>query len=918
MSETAKKLDHNAAFMDDMARSILHSLGQAIFLVDASGKVVPPVNEFSEKIFTFDIEGKSLFESLYRNITKDSVAYSQINTVLSTVFGEDDIQWDLMLDHLPTKIVYNPLEDKAPPNSNFNKTLSVTYSPLWDEDDLLEYIVVTAKDVTLEEKKKVAVKKNETELNTDIDIVQELAQNSATDLEEYFGSTYALLDDCQDRLKKIHLKKENFNVLFRNLHTIKGNSHIYGFSYMSNVVHKIETAVTDIKNQQTLASLKSEEIMKLEDGINKIQTEVQRYNRLAKKIFHISNQFDLKMINKLNRYAIQMDIIFSKIFTKISINWNDINDKEQVERIYKDLYSNNQNYDYIFAMQRVLNGVKKVGQNLDVPEIIDYARVFSSTISEIACGNQLSRKQIETGLILAHRNLVERAKQLYVSSDLPTWYDGNVTVWTPLFYGTFNMMKCFQNLFESEHENEEKRAVAEIALINSVEDLLVDSSQSNILYFRATAKQLYAMIKEENPEKNKNSIFLTIKELWKYVSTVSLLNTAFRASKEMRESFNQIISSFESSKVNKDQIKDTAETSQNLLFTTFEWISNSGHHPFEFLSESASVIYEKDFNVNDNEKQLQESIDLFIWPEEKPPTLEGYFSKLKTTHSLDEILSYFKDEATKSKLASIIYRFLTHNGHNLFYLKVIDLVYLLEIYIENESTIRKRQISQTKSVMSFNIDRLANSIKLLDKGDLHLARRRIGKAFECLLNVPVKPSLLRFCSSVDETSEKLGKKVNFRIYGDDITLSKDRLSELSDCITHILRNSIDHGVEDPETRKKFGKSEVAILEIECREDDNEINLIIRDDGRGINADEVGKRAVRMGKLTENELQMMTEEEKILLIFLPTLSTKNDISSISGRGIGMDVVKDNVERIGGRIEVISERGKGTTMKITLSI
>lgn len=175
---------------------------------------------------------------------------------------------------------------------------------------------------------------------------------------------------------------------------------------------------------------------------------------------------------------------------------------------------------------------------------------------------------------------------------------------------------------------------------------------------------------------------------------------------------------------------------------------------------------------------------------------------------------------------------------------------------------------------------------------------------------------------VRDLSAELGKQVVIDLDGTSVELDREMIEMVRDPLTHIIRNALDHGIETPAQRLSAGKREIATLGISARQSGNTIIITISDDGRGIEVDKVGAKAVAAGILSEAELKAMDRTEQLDLIFEPGLSTADEVSAISGRGVGMDVVRSNVEKLGGRINVKSVQGEGTVfflkLPLTLSI
>jgi two-component system chemotaxis sensor kinase CheA len=174
--------------------------------------------------------------------------------------------------------------------------------------------------------------------------------------------------------------------------------------------------------------------------------------------------------------------------------------------------------------------------------------------------------------------------------------------------------------------------------------------------------------------------------------------------------------------------------------------------------------------------------------------------------------------------------------------------------------------------------------------------------------LPVSYLFNRFPRMVRDTAAKLGKKVNFEVEGEETELDRTLLEALSDPLTHLIRNAIDHGIEPPDERRQNGKPETGTIKLSAYQSEGRIYIEVRDDGRGINTERVRQKAIQLGWITENDHP--AEETLYDFLFQPGFSTAQQVSDLSGRGVGMDVVKRNVESLGGSISVQSKRGEGT--------
>ncbi|MGE5563353.1 MAG: chemotaxis protein CheA [Bacillota bacterium] len=171
---------------------------------------------------------------------------------------------------------------------------------------------------------------------------------------------------------------------------------------------------------------------------------------------------------------------------------------------------------------------------------------------------------------------------------------------------------------------------------------------------------------------------------------------------------------------------------------------------------------------------------------------------------------------------------------------------------------------------------------------------------------------------VRDLSAELGKQVLVDIEGGDVELDREMIEMIRDPLTHIIRNAVDHGIEKPAERLKAGKREIGILSVSARQSGNQILIDIHDDGRGIDGKKLVAKALDVGLLEKEDAAKLSQREQLALIFEAGLSTAKEVTSISGRGVGMDVVRSNIERIGGIVEVDSRLGEGTRMTLRVPL
>ncbi|SCL83020.1 chemotaxis protein CheA [Sporanaerobacter sp. PP17-6a] len=184
--------------------------------------------------------------------------------------------------------------------------------------------------------------------------------------------------------------------------------------------------------------------------------------------------------------------------------------------------------------------------------------------------------------------------------------------------------------------------------------------------------------------------------------------------------------------------------------------------------------------------------------------------------------------------------------------------------------------------------------------------------------VPIERVFNRFPRMVRDLSKELKKNVSLQMSGDETEVDRTVIDEIGDPLIHLIRNSIDHGIEHPEERKKLGKNETGTVILKAYPDGNNVVVEVEDDGSGINFEKIKKKAVEKDLINGKNADTMSKEEAIELLFKPGFSTSDVISDVSGRGVGLDVVKSKIESIGGSIEVETKEGKGTKFIIRIPL
>ena len=184
--------------------------------------------------------------------------------------------------------------------------------------------------------------------------------------------------------------------------------------------------------------------------------------------------------------------------------------------------------------------------------------------------------------------------------------------------------------------------------------------------------------------------------------------------------------------------------------------------------------------------------------------------------------------------------------------------------------------------------------------------------------VPIESVVNKFPRMIRDLSKKLNKQMELHMSGEETELDRTVVDEIGDPLMHLLRNAADHGLESAEVRKERGKPEVGSIFLDAYQDGNNVVIEVRDDGNGIDVEAVKNKAIERGTITAEQAENMTDKEIVDLLFLPSFSTAKVVSDVSGRGVGLDVVKSKIEALSGEVEVKTKLGVGSTWIIRLPL
>tara|TARA_Y100001954_G_C15826551_1_gene612479 strand:+ start:4947 stop:8930 length:3984 start_codon:yes stop_codon:yes gene_type:complete len=873
--------------------NLLNNMRQSVFTINNERKVMTPVSRFTYDIFETNIEGKGVFDHIYASIDESSELYSTIDNVFNMVFLSDEFQWDLSEDYLPRRVIFRNHND----DDKTEKILKVAYTPLWNDKESLERIMFIVEDITEIEKLEKEMNEQKSAATKNIQMLQEMASSNKDDLSMFFSNALKLTADSIESTKtyreNIPLKVDfpELEKLFRNLHTIKGNSRIFGLSLISSFVHNLESDVHEFKELKNIN--KKPDINSIDDFIQNLyslQGQVNDYMRVGQEVFDLNFSEDKKFKHELQQYLIELEFLFQDSIDRPLEQMENPQFKDKIIELKKIKSFP----DDIHLLKLNLHTIKGVSRSIGERDISDYIHSIENGVQMLIQSDKMSKDKFNEIFKIPLFKVYNLGKSLYFKTNMhkdkhQITHDGWVKIFLETYTFSNNLaLHYFQNKLD-DHD-----------LKISLEAISITSREYGLdLINRIVKKAFHALDRNESIE---DVIFPYCIEMWSYLSLISLFD--FEKNGDLK-SASKVFDHFHENDFNLDESGNIGKT----IFTSF-----------------LRTIFSEKLATKEEFLKLME-ICLQCGPK---GVLKAFIPQRPFHHLLPDILNELEDDFNAERIYRIIKKedgkesyFFTYlsnfvNKKSDYYLRLIETLTLLRSFTEFDDESKEVIMPQVVEVLLDNFNQFKKTIEEIEEDKKVKDLKRFHYQFDRLLDMPVKYSFVRFKSVVKELSRDLGKKVKFIISGDQGSLNRDKLNLLLDSMIHLIRNSLDHGIETPKSRVLFGKEEFGTLEIECLEKkDQSLRISIRDDGKGVNPDAIVEKGIKEGLITKQQAKKMNDQEKVSLIFLPNFSTKSVTTEVSGRGVGMDVVKKNLETIGAELTLNNTPGKGTEFIIELN-
>ena len=689
-------------------------------------------------------------------------------------------------------------------------------------------------------------------------------------------------------LEKSPTDKDLIVLIFRDAHSLKGAARMIGFTTIQNIAHKIEDILGLAKdNQLKLTSEIADTMYKSVDLISKIieqsiETGVEKFDSKevqtqVELLENIQNQKSEIVIEENKQTEVFNPAELAKNIDRI--NYLVINTLIYIIKITEKIEQ-----EFIIKILENVTELVKYFQILKYFEIKEELENIRTKLEVVVkCNTELSMKEVEDIQRTADKILTELTN-LCKNNGIATVdyygyaFEGKDYKTAPKY--------CFEDINENLKKNESTEEVIKIlkelkntfkqeklvSLSDKIIDLLEftkkintkpDEAQTEII--STALKYCFACVNDENPSDDP-----------------ALLEQQLTVAKQLIEISNPVVSV-------ETPVRELSVSKNNITkkVKDFSKLLNTGE---------IKTLHVESSKLDAMVSQIGELIS----------------TKINTTKQLSQLSIIEKNfEECQKELSKILH-----------HVKLYDKKFSHSM--DNSSNIHLKQFINSFAEQNKKLNLIINEFNKLQRSNIEddMKMRILIDDFDAMVKniciLPLATVFHLFGRMVRDIAKERGKEVELIITGSETSADKKIIEEIKNPLIHIIRNSIDHGIETPEQRIKSGKSPVGHLQINAKHLDSRILIEVIDDGQGFNVQKIKDKALQNGFLTKEELELMNDDEIINIVFLPGFTTGEEVTSISGRGIGMDVVKSKIAQLNGTVKVISEFNLGSKIQIELPV
>ncbi|MBT4290505.1 MAG: response regulator [Deltaproteobacteria bacterium] len=695
-------------------------------------------------------------------------------------------------------------------------------------------------------------------------------------LKHFLNESQDHLATIEDNLLKLEsdpLHVETINSLFRAIHSIKGGSGVFSFNNMSHLGHSMENLISKVRDSEL--TLGKKHIDALLHGVDTLRLMINDVTKIesidVKEMVGLFESFidpsQLKPEGVIES-VVAPEPVLENLTDKIS------------DSLRTELHQLEQDIDILFAKSEplpndfdiiigIIENIRTLFTSLDAPNTIGLISEFKTAIIKWSENPVSSNASIQESIvsIIDHFHMLtddlENAESVVGSSILQSIAE---------LYPEFDQEVFLETAVSVDDFSSGHQEIIQTGMNISTDELKRATKAGMDIY------SIDVNLNRDILERNKTpyDFIMELEELGQFIGSY-LAETSIGSQEVPPEDDLKIVFLFGS-------IIDPSVAS-DVLKLNVDQIKRFDESELDRIQEN---IMGQGIDI-ETEAQASETLEIPSAPFQ-PPVPVGKKSLIKPSKT-DSVQQIRVDESIRVGVGKLN--------------KLVDLA--------GELVLVRNQLLQT--CMS-KAKRLPKFMTMLM--DLNVITTDLQ---EDILNTrmqPVSTVFGKFPRLIRELGTKLGKDIQLQTEGNEVELDKTVLEALSDPLTHIVRNTADHGIEMPEEREQKGKSSQGKLLLKAFHASGQVIIQVEDDGGGIDPQRISDIAFEKGLITQEALSKMNDQERINLIFLPGFSTAQKVSSVSGRGVGMDVVRSNIDKIGGTVNLSSIFGAGTTIKMTLPL
>ncbi len=720
-------------------------------------------------------------------------------------------------------------------------------------------------------------------------------------------------------LEKNPNNKDAITLLFRDAHSLKGASRMIGLNNVQTLAHKMEDVLGLAKENKILLNSKvvdilyktvdflSELIQKsISKGQDVYSEEITKQIAILDNIYNYSKEADpknlqedfnlelfLNNISKINELLPQCLVCLMKI----EANKNE----DQIDKLLSattelfEIFKGAGHYEIKNSLENIkfkLEFIKKASNNLTTSETEEIQQILNEIIDKLASIFELHNVELVDYYSIAFDKISEEK--------------------------VFEEIKPNVEIFIQESNTEDMQDLdSDIAFTDEIIEVYdlesIRLKLNNILQSGGSIAEIKKSLTLYESECENNDVKTILQKI------IEILNFAIKNEIQINEEVVSVLS--QGLDYCDNIIKNKGEMGDKvLIFQRLEIVQQI----LDFNKEKTDV----EIFINpkeDKSKQITDFSEVFNTNLIK--TLRVESSKLDNLVNQVNELTITKIKTKKhlhelNKISSDVEEWQKNISKVLNYLKYYEKKYTQSQYNENSNLFLTKQLlnlfsenNRNAQKISYNLLNLYRTIQE-DDTKTHLVVDNLTNMIKNIRVLPLATVFHLFGRMVRDIAQEKNKKIEFEIIGSETSTDKKIIEEIKTPLIHIIRNAIDHGIETPEERVMLGKNPVGKIILNAKQLNNKVLIEIKDDGRGINITKLKEKALQKGFLTQDEINSMSNEQITNIIFAPGFSTGDEITNISGRGIGLDVVQSKISQLNGKVSVISELNKGCCVQIEL--